>query len=359
MKNLPRLILFLSIWVLGCQSVEAPRPRVVALAAPGTSVVVAQPDASSAPSAGVAPSSPPDGAVAASKATGAEAAASKATEAAASWSRLFLYRIGGGAAPFYVFGTIHLPDPRLDTFPEALDRALESSQRVSTEIPMDEAAQVALVPMLMLPKGQHLGAILPKPLHTKLSSAFAEKGLPIEPFEQLKPWAITMQVAVLDRIVDLATKKPIDAVIYQRAKAEKKEVSGLETAREQLEMFDTLSPSEQVELLQNALDFRAQSQAKHRDVLEELLDAYLRGDDGAIERLMHEEYEAESPLSRKLMKRVFTDRNQSLTERILKQIRRMPKKVQLFAVGCGHVVGTDGIVERLRQHGFSAERLGP
>ncbi|MGC4066184.1 MAG: TraB/GumN family protein [Polyangiaceae bacterium] len=350
MKNLPRLILFTLLWVLGCQSAEPQRARAAIQTSPATSVAVGQPQTSAVPASEVAPSPSADGSESASQPI--------ATKGKSSWSRLFLYRFISDAAPFYVFGTIHLPDSRLDAFPEALDRALEASQRVSTEIPMDEAAQMAIVPMLMLPKGQRLGAILPKPLHAKLSNAFEEKGLPFAPFEQLKPWAITMQVAVLNRIVELAVKKPIDAVIYQRAKAEKKEVSGLETAREQLEMFDTLSQSEQVELLENALEFRAQAQAKQRDVLDELLDAYLRGDERAIERLMHEEYEAESPLSRKIMKRVFTDRNQSLTERILKQVRHVPKKVQLFAIGCGHVVGTDGIVERLRQQGFSAERLG-
>jgi uncharacterized protein YbaP (TraB family) len=352
MKVLPRFILVLSLWALGCHSADGQPPQAAALAVPATSAAAVLPDKSAAPISQPAPRS-----VAAEVAEPA-VAEPPVPAVVATWTRLFLYRFGGGAAPFYVFGTIHLPDPRLEAFPESLEHALQASQRVSTEIPMDEAAQRALVPLLMLPKGQRLETILPPPLHSRLSSAFLQKGLPFEPFEQLKPWAITMQVAVLDRIVDIATQRPIDAVIYQRAKAQKKEVAGLESAREQLEMFDSLSQSEQLELLENALDFRVQAQAKHRDVLEELLVAYLRGEDVGIERLMREEYEAESPLARKIMKRVFTDRNQSLTERILKQLRRSPKQVQLFAIGCGHVVGADGIVARLRQQGFSAERLG-
>ncbi len=100
-------------------------------------------------------------------------------------------------------------------------------------------------------------------------------------------------------------------------------------------------------------------QAAKRDALEELFDAYLAGNDAELVRLMLEEYDPKDPLSVKLMKRLFSDRNQSMTERILREIKAQPKKVQFFAVGAGHVVGSGGITERLGQRGFQVTRVVP
>jgi uncharacterized protein YbaP (TraB family) len=56
-----------------------------------------------------------------------------AAAAPAPWTRPFLWRIEG-AAPSYLFGTMHLPDERAAHFPPSVAQALESSQAVVLEI---------------------------------------------------------------------------------------------------------------------------------------------------------------------------------------------------------------------------------
>ncbi len=73
---------------------------------------------------------------------------------------------------------------------------------------------------------------------------------------------------------------------------------------------------------------------------------------------MMEEYDPTNPLEKKLMKRLFHDRNQIMAERIAKKIKDSPTKSFFFAVGSGHMPGPDGIVERLRKAGFKVKRLG-
>ena len=72
---------------------------------------------------------------------------------------------------------------------------------------------------------------------------------------------------------------------------------------------------------------------------------------------MLEEYDPKDPLEAKLMKRLFTDRNERMAERIAKKLKAEPGKSFFFAVGAGHLPGDDGIVERLRKAGYKVKRV--
>lgn len=278
---------------------------------------------------------------------------------AQSWTRPFLYRGAFKQKEVHVFGTIHLPDPRLAQFPASLETAISSTQVVFTEIPMDDATQAAIAPTLMLPETQSLSQLLPPALYQRVSAAFNGAGIPFEPFDRMKPWAVSVQLSVLDRLMTMALEKPIDAVLYQRAHADGKQTAALETAREQLGIFEGLTPHEQVELLRLTMDSRDSARKERRDVLAELLDAYVQGDEASIDKLVREAFDPKSALSLKLMRQTITDRNRSMAERILAETVKRPERKLFFAVGCGHVVGNDGLIARLRQQHLDLIRVVP
>lgn len=275
------------------------------------------------------------------------------------WTRPFLYRGAFKQKEVHVFGTIHLPDARLEQFPAALETALSSAEVVFTEIPMDDATQAAIAPTLMLPETQSLSQLLPPALYQRVSAAFNGAGIPFEPFDRMKPWAVSVQLSVLDRLMTMALEKPIDAVLYQRAHADGKQTAALETAREQLGIFEGLTPHEQVELLRLTMDSRDSARKERRDVLAELLDAYVQGDEASIDKLVREAFDPKSALSLKLMRQTITDRNRSMAERVLAETVKRPERKLFFAVGCGHVVGNDGLIARLRQQHLDLIRVVP
>jgi len=51
----------------------------------------------------------------------------------------FLWKIEGNGPPTYLYGTIHVPDPRVTELPSAVKAAFGASQAVFTEIRMDSA----------------------------------------------------------------------------------------------------------------------------------------------------------------------------------------------------------------------------
>src|ERR1051325_3410775 len=60
----------------------------------------------------------------------------------------FLWRIEG-PVPSYLYGTVHVPDPRVLELPEVVRRALNASDVFNAEIPLDAATQGALLSKIM------------------------------------------------------------------------------------------------------------------------------------------------------------------------------------------------------------------
>ncbi len=262
-----------------------------------------------------------------------------------------------GQRPSYVFGTIHVPDDRVLALSKSVTNAIDGCDELNTEIPMDMGTQLSTATKMMLPDGKTLEQVLPKKLYKKLEGLFTAKGFPFAPLNRMKIWAITAQVVLLDHLLEFSTKKPLDMVIYLRAQKNGKRVGGIETVEEQLSVFDSLTIKEQVRMLQQTLDQLDEFRAKGSDPVTELLDAYLKGDEKNLYDTMMETYDPTNPLDKKIMKRLFFDRNIRMADRMAAKLKKNEKSSFFFAVGAGHLLGDQGVVSLLRKKGFKLTRV--
>jgi hypothetical protein len=177
--------------------------------------------------------------------------------------------------------------------------------------------------------------------------------------EHVKVWAVGIQIGLLDHIQDMmsGSKKPIDVVLHDRAKALNKRTSGLETETEQLNVFDTLTKDEQARFLEEALDERDKDVREHRDSFVALMNLYLAGEEAPLLAQLNAGFDAQKPLDQKLLKRLITDRNKIMTDRIAAKMKTAPPRVYLFAVGAAHLLGDDGIIAQLKKKGMTVERV--
>src|ERR1700675_4439038 len=85
----------------------------------------------------------------------------------------FLWRIEG-PVPSYLYGTVHVPDPRVLELPEVVRRAFDASDVFNAEIPLDAATQAGLLGKVMLPAGQDLRKIAGEEVFARLVKAIAK-----------------------------------------------------------------------------------------------------------------------------------------------------------------------------------------
>jgi len=258
-----------------------------------------------------------------------------------------LWRISGSDRPSYLLGTIHSDDPRVTRLKPAVARALDNCDRFVMEMEMDASVFLQFGTAMMLDANQDLETILGSPLFARTVSAMAQRGMPETVVRRLKPW-----VAMAMLSMPQSGGGPIlDMVLKQRAQAGGIQTSGLETAAEQLAVFDALSMQDQIDLLAMTLDRLPQLPS----FFEQLIKAYAADD---LDRMMQISKKAMSgapsqAISR-FMQRLNDDRNQKMAQRVLPYIQQGNS---FIAVGSLHLAGPNGLLAILAQRGYTAEPI--
>src|SRR5262245_14195662 len=155
----------------------------------------------------------------------------------------FLWRIEG-TPPSYLYGTVHVPDPRVLELPEVVRRAFDASDVFNAEIPLDSATQAGLMKKVMLPPGQDLRKIVGEDVFARLMRAITKglgsaalpgtADLVATSLTPMKPWAAMSQIELIEFLPDiLAGRQPLDATLYDMATKARKQVGGIETIEEQ------------------------------------------------------------------------------------------------------------------------------
>lgn len=267
----------------------------------------------------------------------------------------------------WVFGTIHVPDPRVLDLPPVVADAFDEAGQVITEIPLDGGTQADIESTLLLPEGQRLSDLIGNARFTRLQQVVrasldtrAPRVAPIVlgMLDRLTPFAVMAQLATLEYVPDLLEGRlSLDARLYADAKAAGKHVSGLETAAEQVGVFDAFSMAEQVALLDGALGEREAPAAGVTGPA--LVDLYLRGDAIALADVMRSVRGSDESLARKFEHHVLLVRNRRMAERIA-VVRRADRDGTIFvAVGALHLVGAGSVLDELTRLGYAISRVRP
>lgn len=122
-------------------------------------------------------------------------------------------------------------------------------------------------------------------------------------------------------------------------------VSGLESLKEQGEIFNQLSLDEQVKLLRDTVC--------HYDIVEEDFSAmkafYLKRDLGGLYNYAQRYSMSNEPVYKKLMKKLIVDRNNAMVERMQPMLK---KGKSFIAIGAMHLTGEGGVLALLEAQGY-------
>ena len=270
----------------------------------------------------------------------------------------FLWEVKKGEHTFYLFGTMHLGDPKLQTLPKALKVAIDKSDEVRTEIPMDINLQMKSAVLMMRSDSRSLQEIIPKSLYERTEKYIKQINpqLNLVPFDKMKLWALSAVVSMLENRLKYPMLQAIDSEIYRYAQSKNKGVGGIETIEEQIIAMDKFSLNEQIMGLESTLDYLEQS----NDFIEEMKSLYMQGDEkkmmAFIEGTMFK-IEKYKKFEERFMQVLLYDRNRLMAGRIESLLKEHPTKRYLFAFGVMHFLGQKSVVAYLKRKGYSVSRV--
>lgn len=251
-----------------------------------------------------------------------------------------------GHSPSYLVGTMHSEDPRVTGLLSEFAPLIERADIVALEMLPDAVTMLVVGAATLLPGDQSLRRLIGDERFVALSAAATRLGLPVEVMDRLKPWA----AAVMLGMPAAETGRFLDMEIYLQALARQQRTVGLETAAEQLAVFDGMSHEVQLvlldEMVKNATDMPRQ--------MEGLTAAYLSGDLDRLDRLAREQYGDMPPAVRQWFDEVLLDRRNA---RMLERLSPVLDEGTVFvAVGALHLGGESGLIAGLRRLGYRVER---
>ncbi len=305
-----------------------------------------------------------------------------------------------GSPRVFLYGTIHVPDSRVTDHLPVVQQALDQSTAVYTELPLDQegmmAMQMAVMRRAPLPSGQTLKKLFGDELHAKVAKHLPSMA-PIAFLENMKPWLI--QILLLQTLMQEHTKKSmetqkqevaaeggdasevkppeaLDPLLFNTAKAQGKQVGGLETIDAQLDAFDNLSIEKQIEMVKDTVtqiekmkaakegDGESAGEGKDEgssefelDPMGAMVEMWLAGDDQAFLRLFEEEVRKQGAGEESFVEALLDKRNVGMVKKICELMKAGPDKTYFMAVGAGHIPGDMGIVKLMRDRGFKVRRL--
>ncbi|QND51135.1 polysaccharide biosynthesis protein GumN [Phyllobacterium sp. 628] len=262
-----------------------------------------------------------------------------------------------GVKPSWLYGTMHLTDPRVLKLSDTADTAYKSAGTVviETDEVLDPQAPLKVMAndpqLMMFTDDTTLEKLIPQDKLEGVKAGLTAHGLSLAALNKMQPWIVSSMLAMsaceMERTKSGAAF--LDIKLARDAKAEGKEVTGLETIKDQLGAMASLPLKFHVEGLIEALNLGP----KLPDLFETMTILYMRGDIGMIVPLMRSvspDGSMKGETYGDFEEKMINARNRVMTDHAAPII---DKGNVFIAVGALHLPGDKGLVTLLRGKGYT------
>ncbi|OXH88844.1 TraB/GumN family protein [Burkholderia multivorans] len=275
-------------------------------------------------------------------------------------ARMPFYVATKGRVTLYVLGTLHTGDPSdypsAQPFRPRILAALAASPTLALELSpddllesQDDVAKYGVCRYACLPR------LLPEPLWQRLAARLHGNPAALVEIRKMRPWLASLVVETYDSLsAGLQTEYGTEAQL-QNVFLKKKggRVIGLETLAEQMRAFTGLTLAEQREMLAQDM---VQTPAQNADDVKTLHRLWRIGDADAIAAwavAKSERLARSKALSASIDNKILYERNRRFVARMT--AIAAPNRPLFVAIGALHLGGPRGVLELLRQQGYSVD----
>ncbi len=264
-------------------------------------------------------------------------------------TQTLLWEVSGNGLkePSFFYGTMHIMCAQDAKISKNFDAVLHSIQQVYFEIDMDDMVELfGTLQYMDMRKDTTLTDLLTKAEEAKIENYFSKHRsmLPYEKLKHYKPMMIGTLIE--ENIFPCAQKSGMEEVILDAVYPLKFEIKGLETGQFQASIFDSIPYQLQAKQLVQSID----SLGKQKESGIDLIEAYKLQDLAKIESLMTTASDVPKAYEAMLL--------QNRNKRWVLQFDSIAnKKPTLFAVGAAHLVGKEGVLNLLKERGYTIKPL--
>jgi uncharacterized protein YbaP (TraB family) len=271
-----------------------------------------------------------------------------------------VWRVTNAPAPFYLVGTIHALSGNDYRLPEGYYQALRDSKRLVFEMNPDLGSNFheKFCRAAAYPKGDDIR----RHVHPKtwqilevnfMNARLFGRGMKVGDYyleygmQQLRPWAIAAIFYGVRGYSDIHNRYGVDNYFARQARLSGKELAGLETVDEHVEVLHGMNDVESEIILLETIVYRD----KKRDEFNQTRATWRRGDTASLWAI-HQHYRNLNPGADV---RLLDMRNVKWVPKIRAELNS--GKPTSIVVGAGHMLGPNGLIALLQRNGYKFEQL--
>lgn len=240
----------------------------------------------------------------------------------------------------YLFGTIHLWDEAILPIFDNILPYIEQCDCYAAESQLDEMQQISSE-VFYLNNGQQLSDLFPTKKYERLCRQLKKSlGLPREHFQYMTPFAIN---GMLSNSMIQSSKPSIDEQLWQFAKAQNKQLEGIESVAKQFEYYQRMPLDVQTKQLLDMI----KNIKTYRKKLKLMLERYISQDITLL-------YQSSKKGLGSLRRMMIYERNVLMSETIINLSNEKPTFV---AIGAGHLAGQKGVLKLIEKKGFKVKGI--
>lgn len=283
-------------------------------------------------------------------------------------SAQLLYKISGKdlKVPSYIIGTFHLANATFVDKIAGVKDALTATDQVFGEVPFDDMLNPdslkVMQAAMMLPDGQTLKTVLSAEQYKKLDAVLTQMmGVGLSnpqvnaQMGKMSPAALSAQLQVLmfmqKHMGEFDPLHGFDQYFQTQAKHNNEPIGGLETVAFQTTLlyksYDMQRQVEQLMCMIDNMDF-------YEKIAEKMAQAFYAQDIDALKAAMEEKLGNTCDATPKEWAQFIDNRN---ADWVKKMPAIMAAKPTFFAVGAGHLPGPKGVLQLLKDIGYTVEAV--
>jgi hypothetical protein len=260
-----------------------------------------------------------------------------------------LWELHGKHNTVYLLGSIHVLRPGDYPLPQVILDAYGSANSLLMEIDLEnidaEQIQTELLAGATLPAGKSLRRVLGARRYARADALARALGVDLSTLDAYAPWFVAEAISEQQlAALGFQAESGVEMYFVERARNDGKSVAGLETVRDQLALFQSMTLDAQAEYLVSSLEEAHELPQQ----AQEMVRAWQRGDAAWFETEIKQEFGRDPALYRTML----TGRNRKWLPRIEALLNE--DRNYLIIVGTGHLVGRDGVVDLLKKDGIEA-----
>ena len=273
-----------------------------------------------------------------------------------------LYSVKGqNGATIYLFGSIHVGSMKMYPFPSYLISAIMGSDSVAVEynlLQVEDSAATSALLKVMYKDGRTIKNDLTDQVYSSAKSILQRHKLYDPNFDYYQPvvWSNLID-SIVTASASYSAEIGIDVAVIDMALYDKKEIIEIESIESQYEVMSSLSVPLQDYLLRNSINnYKSYNPFKET---EDLIDVWCKGDYESLRKLSGVNADGQSPTTKALLEeyhtKMQTNRDKKMTDFVVESLKG--DKDIFVCVGTAHVVGENGIIDQLKDLGYTVTQI--